>query len=79
MVYTSATGTAEVDGSGKKPGRGAYLCSTRHCWGKRLSRNRLEHALHGSISIENWAEIIRFGAELGGYDGEKSPEVGELE
>lgn len=70
---------AEVDGSGKKPGRGAYLCSTRYCWGKRLNRNRLEHALHGRISIENWSEIARFGAELDADAEEQSPEVGELE
>jgi predicted RNA-binding protein YlxR (DUF448 family) len=79
LVYSSAIGMVEVDQSGKKPGRGAYLCSTRDCWGKRLSKNRLEHVLRGRMSAENWAYIVRFGAELGAGAEEQSSEVGEFE
>ena len=79
LVYSSAIGVVEVDPSGKKPGRGAYLCSTRDCWGKRLSKNRLEHVLRGRMSAENWAYVIRFGAELGAGAEEQPSEVGEFE
>jgi predicted RNA-binding protein YlxR (DUF448 family) len=70
---------AEIDRTGKKPGRGAYLCSASTCWGKRLSKNRLEHVLRGRIGNENWAHIVRFGADLGASPGERSSEVGVLE
>lgn len=41
----------EVDSTGKKPGRGTYLCSKGECWDKGLKRNRLEHALRLSSRI----------------------------
>jgi predicted RNA-binding protein YlxR (DUF448 family) len=79
VVYSSATRIAEVDRSGRKPGRGAYLCSASSCWGKRLSKNRLEHVLRGRIGNENWADIVRSGAELTANVEERSLEVGDLE
>ena len=41
----------EVDSTGKKPGRGTYLCSKSECWDKGLKRNRLEHTLRLSSRI----------------------------
>jgi predicted RNA-binding protein YlxR (DUF448 family) len=79
LVYSSSTGVVEVDESGRKPGRGAYLCSTRDCWGKRLTKNRLEQVLRGRMSAENWAYIVRFGAELSAIAEERSHEVGVFE
>ena len=60
VVY-SAGGIAEVDVSGKKPGRGAYVCRSPGCWGKGLSKGRLEHALRGKIDPENWVKVVEFG------------------
>lgn len=60
LVYT-AGGKVEADLSGKKAGRGAYLCCSPDCWGKGLKKNRLEHALRGKISPENWADLLEFG------------------
>lgn len=79
LVYCSASGLVEIDESGKKSGRGAYLCSIQDCWGKRLSKNRLERALRGRIDAQNWAGIVRFGAELSACDEEQPSEVGEFE
>jgi len=79
VVYSSAAGVAEVDRSGRKPGRGAYLCSAPSCWGKRLTRNRLEHVLRGRIANENWADIVRFGAELTHSAEEPSSGIGDPE
>jgi predicted RNA-binding protein YlxR (DUF448 family) len=69
---------AEIDRTGKKPGRGAYLCSAPGCWGRRLSKNRLEHVLRGGISNDNWADIVRLGAGLTPNAEERSSEVGDL-
>jgi predicted RNA-binding protein YlxR (DUF448 family) len=38
-------GTVEVDESGKRPGRGAYLCHRRSCWETALQKRRLEQSL----------------------------------
>ena len=77
LVYCSASGLVEIDESGKKSGRGAYLCSIRDCWVRRLSKNRLERALRGRIDANNWAGIVRFGAALSGCDEQQPAEMGK--
>jgi predicted RNA-binding protein YlxR (DUF448 family) len=52
LVYTE-NGVAEVDISGKKPGRGAYLCPNKVCWESVLKKNRLEYALRTKLSDDN--------------------------
>lgn len=56
-----AEGKVEVDISGKKTGRGAYLCSSPECWESGFSAGRLEHVLRTSLSRENREEIIEQG------------------
>lgn len=46
------SGGVEFDDTGKKPGRGAYLCPYRTCWELALSSKRLEHALKTNITAE---------------------------
>jgi len=46
-------GIVEVDVSGKKQGRGAYLCPSKLCWETALKKNRLEHALRMKIGDSN--------------------------
>jgi len=46
-------GVIEVDISGKKPGRGAYLCPNKVCWELALKKNRLEYALRTKLSNGN--------------------------
>jgi predicted RNA-binding protein YlxR (DUF448 family) len=53
-------GVAEVDISGKKPGRGAYLCPKKVCWELALKKNRLEHALRTKLSAENRQILIEY-------------------
>jgi predicted RNA-binding protein YlxR (DUF448 family) len=38
-------GIVEIDESGKRSGRGAYLCRRRPCWETALQKRRLEHSL----------------------------------
>ncbi len=54
----------EIDSSGKKKGRGAYLCLARECWEKALKGNRLEHALRGSLTQDNREQLIKYGQDL---------------
>jgi len=56
-------GTVEVDPSGKRNGRGAYLCDSANCWEDALKRGRLANALRTTVSAEA-AQELRRHAEL---------------
>jgi predicted RNA-binding protein YlxR (DUF448 family) len=57
-------GTIEIDITGKKNGRGAYLCPDWKCWKIALSGKQLERALHSSITPDNREELATHGKEL---------------
>lgn len=59
-VVRNLEGRVEVDSTGKKAGRGAYLCRTRSCWELALKKKALEHALQTSISSEDRAGLTAF-------------------
>ena len=62
LVYNSTI--VEIDPNGKKPGRGAYLCPKYECWDIGLRKNRLDHALHASLSSENRQALLEYGKSL---------------
>ena len=76
LVY-SPEGVAEVDTSGRKPGRGAYLCQSPECWHKGVNKGKLEHALRGRINPENRARLIEFRAAIRGAEA-TSTRMGEV-
>jgi predicted RNA-binding protein YlxR (DUF448 family) len=45
-------GVVEVDPTGKKSGRGTYLCKQRSCWEAALRKERLDRALKTKIAAE---------------------------
>ena len=47
------SGIVEVDTSGTKPGRGAYLCTKRACWEAALKKNRVDYSLRTRLSDDN--------------------------
>jgi predicted RNA-binding protein YlxR (DUF448 family) len=57
-------GHIEIDTSGKKEGRGTYLCSAWECWETALKGNQLEHALRTSLTRDNREELIKRGKDL---------------
>ncbi len=59
-----ADGGVEVDTSGKKTGRGAYLCRVQECWEIGLKGGRLEHSLRTTLTEDNQEQLIRHGKEL---------------
>ena len=67
-LVCSPLGVVEVDVSGRKPGRGAYLCQSPACWHKGVNKGKLEHALRGKIDADNRAKLMNFGMATGGAE-----------
>jgi predicted RNA-binding protein YlxR (DUF448 family) len=63
-LVRNADGSVQVDPSGKKSGRGAYLCHSRECWHNAFNSSRLEHALKTSITPENREQLVNSGNNL---------------
>ena len=67
-LVCNVDGSVQVDTSGKKPGRGAYLCRAPECWQSGLVGGRLEHVLRTGLTRENREQLIEYGkALIGGY------------
>lgn len=56
-IVNTPDGKTEVDPSGKKSGRGAYLCHSSICWEKGLKKGRLERALRRNVSDEDQVKL----------------------
>lgn len=63
-VVRTPQGEVEVDPTGKKSGRGAYLCRQRSCWETALAKGRLAHALKVAITDEARADLESFAPSL---------------
>jgi len=57
-------GSIEVDASGKRAGRGAYLCRAQGCWEIGLKGGRLEYVLRTTLTQDNREQLIRYGKDL---------------
>ncbi len=62
MVHTP-DGNIEIDTSGKKAGRGAYLCRARECWQVGLKGNRLEYALRSRLTSDNREQLMNYARD----------------
>ena len=54
----------EVDTSGKKAGRGAYLCRAQECWEIGLKGGRLEYILRTTLTQDNREQLVKQGETL---------------
>jgi predicted RNA-binding protein YlxR (DUF448 family) len=63
-VVRTPDGHVLVDATGKKSGRGAYLCAKFSCWDSAMKKQRLEQELETSIVGEDRLELDRFIATL---------------
>lgn len=52
-IVRTTEGRVGVDKSGKKNGRGAYICSKVRCWETAVSSNILNNALKTELSKED--------------------------
>ena len=62
-IVRTPDGNIEVDVTGKKAGRGAYLCPTAECWEAGLKGNRLDYALHTSLSQDSREQLMKYAQE----------------
>src|SRR5215212_3803797 len=65
-LVRDAEGRVAVDPTGKRAGRGAYLCHDPACWEQALKRRGLERALRiESIQPEDRAALEQVALKLG--------------
>jgi predicted RNA-binding protein YlxR (DUF448 family) len=62
LVRTPA-GDVELDATGKKEGRGAYVCRVPDCLEKALRGKRLEHTLKSRLEPADRERLARSGQE----------------
>lgn len=57
-------GRVVVDETGKRNGRGAYLCRQQECWEKALARQQLERALRVTLTEKDRAYLREYASGL---------------
>lgn len=63
-IVRLVSGSVQVDPTGKKSGRGAYLCWDQSCWETALKKKSLERALKTDISAEDRAALESYSREM---------------
>lgn len=56
-IVKSKEGSVEVDLTGKKNGRGAYICKNEECLNKVIKSKRLQRALECEINDELYERL----------------------
>lgn len=69
-VVRTAQGEVLPDPTGKKPGRGAYLCANPQCWEQAVKKGRLERSLKARLSLRDVDSLRSFAASLNLSTGE---------
>jgi predicted RNA-binding protein YlxR (DUF448 family) len=75
-VVRTPEGHVELDATGKKSGRGAYLCARRSCWEPALARGKLEHEFELTLLAEDRAALEAYGETLPAEDRAAVPRAG---
>lgn len=57
-VVASADGTVSFDLTGKRSGRGAYICKDKKCLAKARKSNRLEKVLECTVPDEVYEKLM---------------------
>jgi len=63
-IVRTPEGRIEIDPTGKRSGRGAYLHPRRSCWEAALKQGRVAHALKTTLSPEDLDMLAAYAAEL---------------
>ena len=63
-VVRTPEGAVEVDPSGKRAGRGAYVCARRSCWEEAIKKDRLARALRTTIAAQDRDTLRRYAEQL---------------
>jgi hypothetical protein len=65
-LVRTADGTVEVDPTGKRAGRGAYVCRQASCLDLALQARRLEKALRHGVAAETVEKLRKEIEEFAG-------------
>ncbi len=63
-IVRTPEGGVEVDKTGRRNGRGAYLCPAQECWRLARTRRSLDQALGIAVSQETWQSLEEFSQRL---------------
>ena len=63
-ILRTPEGSIELDTTGKKSGRGAYICKSKTCFDKAYKTKRLDRCLE-TVIPEDVYEKIKLGFDLG--------------
>jgi predicted RNA-binding protein YlxR (DUF448 family) len=63
-IVRTSDGQAEVDLTGRKAGRGAYICDTPACWERATKTSILDHALKTELTPETKDALRAFAASI---------------
>ena len=63
-IVRTPDGEVLLDETGKRNGRGAYLCRQRRCWESALKQHRIEKILKTSLPNETQVHIAEFVRQL---------------
>ena len=63
-IVRTVEGTVVADPTGKRDGRGAYLCARRACWEDALKKDGLARALRTAISPADREELRRYAEKI---------------
>jgi uncharacterized protein len=63
-LVRTAGGVIEIDSTGKKEGRGAYICPDPACWEKALKGKQLSVTLRSNITQANREKLMKNGGDL---------------
>ena len=64
-VVRSPEGAVMADPTGKRPGRGAYLCLRPECWQTAVKKGRLERSLKTKLSQRDIEGLLAFATSSG--------------
>ncbi|MDY6875280.1 MAG: YlxR family protein [Chloroflexota bacterium] len=77
LPSSGAEDVVMVDETGKRSGRGAYLCYQRGCWEAALAQRQLERTLKIILTAETKAQLREYAAGLPQLLGTESEESGD--
>lgn len=63
-VVRTPDGAVAVDPTGKRAGRGAYLCNKAECWRNAIKKGRLDAALKVTLSPDDKLRLTEFATTI---------------
>jgi len=63
-IVRGADGSVTLDPTGKRPGRGTYVCLRTQCWTRALRTGSFGRSLKTDLAPADRAELERYAAQL---------------